>query len=374
VSEHTGYHHGEASLTEAIIGMAQDFMGANNIPWFVPQGQFGTRLQGGKDSASPRYIHTYLQPCVKHLLPSEDFPVLTYRDDDGMLVEPEWYAPVLPMLLVNGSRGIGTGYSTYIPPCNPKTLKSMIVRWLEGEDDALNENIPISFEGFKGTIVGGDSAIGCWKKQKEGEYLVTELPPGTWTQEYREWLDKELAEGRIKDFTDTSTDKDIHILIKGIDEAVLQKSLVFHARKTNMHAFNHKGVITKYERPNDILKEFATVRLGLYETRRQHQIKTLRNELPYHVNVVRFILDQISDEPEIDLRKKTRAMCDEILGDAEYQHVNGGYEYILKLPVSVFTAEEVEKHQNKLVSLRLQIEELETKDAAELWLLDLQNV
>jgi len=120
VSEHSGYHHGEASLNEAIIGMAQDFMGSNNLPWLVPQGQFGTRIQGGKDSASPRYIHTYLQSVVKKLVPAEDFPVLSYRDDDGLPVEPQCYVPVLPMLLVNGSRGIGTGYSTSIPGYNPK--------------------------------------------------------------------------------------------------------------------------------------------------------------------------------------------------------------------------------------------------------------
>lgn len=221
VSEHTGYHHGEASLTEAIVGMAQDFVGSNNIAWLVPQGQFGTRLQGGKDSASPRYIHTYLQPIVRKLVPESDFGVLKYRDDDGIPVEPEWYAPVLPMLLVNGARGIGTGYSTYIPPCNPKTLKSMLVKWLEGDDSALDTYIPIYFEGFKGMIAGGDSAIGNWDKLKEDEYVVTELPPGTWTADYRDWLEKELAEGRIRDFTDTSTDKDVHIVIKGIDNTAL---------------------------------------------------------------------------------------------------------------------------------------------------------
>lgn len=373
VSEHTGYHHGEASLNEAIIGMAQDFMGANNIPWLVPQGQFGTRLQGGSDSASPRYIHTYLQPIVKKLVPSEDFPVLAYRDDDGTPVEPEWYAPVLPMLLINGSRGIGTGYSTYVPPCDPKKLKAMLVEWLEGNDDALGAPIPLYFEGFKGTMQD-DCATGCWKKVKDGEYLITELPPGTWTQDYREWLDKELAEGRIKDFVDTSTDKDVHIVIKGIDETVLQKSMRFQAKKTNMHAFNHKGVITKYDNLNDILKEFAQVRLALYEKRRLHQIDTLQKELPYHVNVVRFIQDQIAEEPEINLRKKTRTQCDEILGEAEYQHVDGSYDYILRLPVSAFTAEEVEKHQKKLNTIREEIQKLEDVEAADLWLLELQTV
>ena len=371
VSEHTGYHHGEASLNEAIIGMAQDFVGANNIPWLVPQGQFGTRLQGGSDSASPRYIHTYLQPNVKKIVPSADFPVLSYRDDDGLPVEPEWYAPVLPMLLVNGARGIGTGYSTYIPPCNPKQLKDMLTRWLKGQAGALDEPLSIHFEGFKGLIAGGDAAIGNWTAGKGDEVIVTELPPGTWTQDYREWLEKELAEGRIKDFTDTSTDKDVHIAIKGIDNGALQRSLVFHAKKTNMHAFNSKGVITKYDRLNDILKEYAGVRLALYETRRQHQMKALRDELPYHTNVVRFIRDQIADVPTIVLKKKSRAECDALFAGAGYAHVKGGYDYLLSLPVSSFTAERVAHHETQLAGIESEIAQLESMRPADMWLTEL---
>ena len=374
VSEHTGYHHGEQSLNEAIIGMAQDFMGANNIPWLVPQGQFGTRLQGGADSASPRYIHTYLQPIVKKLVPAEDFQVLTYRDDDGLPVEPEWYAPVLPMLLVNGARGIGTGYSTYVPPCSPKVLKQMLTDWLKGKPGALDSYIPIYFEGFKGLIAGGDAAIGSWNKVKDGEYVVTELPPGTWTQDYREWLEKELAEGRIKDFTDTSTDKDVHIVIKGIDDTALQKSLVFHAKKTNMHAFNSKGVITKYATLNDILKEYAEVRLALYEKRRLQQIQSRRDELPYHTNVVRFIRDQIADEPTLVLKKKTRQECDALFASATFETVNGDYEYLMRLPVSSFTAEQIAKHEAQLASLTADIARLESLKAADMWLTELAAV
>ncbi len=371
VSEHTGYHHGEASLNEAIIGMAQDFMGSNNIPWLVPQGQFGTRLQGGADSASPRYIHTYLQPIVKKLVPSDDFPVLTYRDDDGLPVEPEWYAPVLPMLLVNGARGIGTGYSTYVPPCDPKVLKQMLTDWLKGNKGALDTPLSVYFEGFKGLVVGGDQAIGKWTKVKEGEYLVTELPPGTWTQDYREWLEKELADGKIKDFTDTSTDKDVHIVIKGIDDATLQKSLVFHAKKTNMHAFNSKGVITKYATLNDILKEFAEVRMSLYETRRLHQIQACRKELPYHTNVVRFIEDQISADPEVDLRRKTEIECAQILAGNGYALIDESYDYLLRLPVRTFTAEQSAKHKAQLASLQAEIARLDSLKAADMWLTEL---
>jgi len=373
VSEHTGYHHGEASLNEAIIGMAQDFMGANNISWLVPQGQFGTRLQGGKDSASPRYIHTYLQPVARKLVPEADFPVLTYRDDDGLPVEPEWYAPILPMLLVNGARGIGTGYSTYVPPYDPSTLKTMITDWLNGDDDALNRSLKPYFKGFKGTVADDGSVQGVYRKDKE-DFVVTELPPGTWTSDYREWLEKELAEGRIKDFTDVSTDVEVNIRIRGMEEKTLVKSLTEKVKTTNMHAFNHRGQITKYDSPNDILKEFAEVRLRLYEERRQHQMKALRDELPYHENVMRFITDQISDKPKVDLRKKTRAVCDDILKKEKYTEIEGGYDYIMKLPVSSFTAEQIEKHSKKLETIRKSITELESKGAADLWLEDLRNV
>jgi DNA topoisomerase-2 len=370
VSEHSGYHHGEASLNEAIIGMAQDFMGANNIPWLVPQGQFGTRLQGGKDSASPRYIHTYLQPGIQTIVPEADFPVLTYRDDDGLPVEPEWYAPILPMLLVNGARGIGTGYSTFIPPYNPRQLRTMLLSWLKNIKGALDETLEPYYQGFKGSVKADGTVQGVYQAEKDA-FRVTELPPGTWTQDYREWLEKELAEGRIKDFVDVSTDTQVNILVKGITEAALVKSLTDKVKTTNMHAFNAKGQITKYDSPNAILKEYAEVRLKLYETRRQHQITTMEAELPYHENVMRFIEDQCQDEPQVVLKKKARSECDLLFTKFGYAEIDGSYDYLMRLPVSSFTREQMEKHQAKLNDLRSQIARLRKTTAADLWLTEL---
>jgi DNA topoisomerase-2 len=228
------------------------------------------------------------------------------------------------------------------------------------------------FEGFKGTYTV-DGVVGVFKKEKD-EFVVTELPPGTWTSDYREWLEKELAEGRIKDFSDTSTDQQIHIRIKGIEEKALVKSLTEKIRTTNMHAFNHEGVITKYETLNDILLEFWSVRLNLYETRRQHQIKVLKEKLPYHINVVRFIRDQIKDEPEASLKKKSLKECDDILSKLEYQHVDGSYEYIMRLPVSAFTSEKIAKHEKDMADLKAEIERLENTYAEKMWLVDLEQV
>jgi DNA topoisomerase-2 len=368
VSEHTGYHHGEASLNETIVGMAQDFMGANNLAWLVPQGQFGTRIQGGKDAASPRYIHTFLQPYIRSLVPAADFEVLKYRDDDGLAVEPEWYAPVLPMLLVNGARGIGTGYSTYIPPCNPKTIKESLIRSLRGQGTLTDTPLVPYFEGFKGTYTS-EGVIGVYRKEKD-EYVVTELPPGTWTSDYREWLEKELAEGRIKDFSDTSTDRDICIRIKGIEEAALIKSLTTKIKTTNMHAFNAKGVIAKYATLNDILVEYAAVREALYETRRLHQIAKLEAEVPYHEDIVRFIEQQCLDVPVPDLRKKTKTECEALLTQHKYTH----HAEILRLPVSSFTAEVMAKHRSDRESVLTRLDLLRGTNARALWIADLESI
>jgi DNA topoisomerase-2 len=373
VSEHSGYHHGEASLNEAIIGMAQDFMGSNNIPWLVPQGQFGTRLQGGKDSASPRYIHTYLQPGIRRIVPEADFQVLTYRDDDGLQVEPEFYAPVLPMLLVNGARGIGTGYSTFIPSYNPRHLMGMLTAWLDGDETALDQPLEPYFQGFKGRVASDGTVTGVYRKEKD-DFVVTELPPGTWTQDYREFLEKELADGRIKDFVDVSTDTEVNIRIKGMEEKALVKSLTDKVKTTNMHAFNAKGQITKYDSPTAILKEFAEVRLALYETRRQTQIATLKAELPYHEDVMRFIEDQVADRPTLDFRKKAKDVCEKALTDQHYRKVSDSFDYIFRLPVSSFTLEQIAKHQAKLGELRTEIARLDSLTAAALWLTELSGV
>ena len=377
VSEHSGYHHGEASLNDAIVGMSQDFMGSNNMAWFVPQGQFGTRLQGGKDSASPRYIHTYLQPYVTNLVPSDDFDCLAYRDDDGTPVEPEWYAPILPMLLINGARGIGTGYSTFVPSFNPKDLKEMIVEWLQ-KGTGLEKELKPWVRGFKGTISKIEKSDylveGVWKVEKDTA-TITELPVGTWTADFRETLDKLVTDGTFKDYTDTSTDTDVHIKIKfGSGGApAIEKLVTDKIKLTNMHAFNSACAIQKYDTPNDILKEYVAVRLELYTKRREYMLKALRDKVPYHENVVRFIRQQCEPSPRPDLRRRTPEECDSMLKSEGFQPIKDSYDYLMDLPIKSLTLKNATKHENDLTELLKRIEYLTHLMPKQMWLDELER-
>ena len=380
VSEHAGYHHGEMSLNETIIGMAQDFVGSNNLPWLVPKGQFGTRLQGGKDSAASRYIFTYLQPFMKDLVPADDLPCLKYRDDDGMSVEPEWYAPVLPMLLVNGARGIGTGYSTFIPSYNPVALKNTLLRWLKGEDkDILKKvDLPPWSRGFRGTIMpctDGYEVNGKYTYNAKTKTIsVQDLPIEYWTSDFKEYLDA-LCEKKdfVKDYTDTSTDMEVNfeIVLKDdmpIAEAAKKLGLTGKIKTTNMHAFNSIGSITKYTTMNEILEEYAYTRLALYGTRKESMLCELRAKLPWHTSVVKFLTLMCNDV--IDLRKKPHAECVKILDVHELTDIPD----LLKLPISSMTLENIAKHEVELARLRARVAEIEGTTPSEFWIADLENL
>ena len=195
VSEHAAYHHGEAALGATIVGMAQDFVGSNNAPLLVPSGQFGTRLQGGKDCASPRYIFTRLSPLARAIFHADDDALLRYGDDDGQPIEPAAYVPIVPLVLLNGADGIGTGWSTSVPNYNPRDVIAAIRAMLDGS--APPELHPW-YRGFTGTIdakKGTGAAAGSYivrgvgRIAADGEKLVvTELPIGRWTQDYKAML------------------------------------------------------------------------------------------------------------------------------------------------------------------------------------------
>ena len=371
VSEHSGYHHGEASLNGAIVGMAQNFVGSNNINLLLPNGQFGTRLQGGKDSASERYIFTQLNKITRSIFPSTDDNVLTYLNDDGLLVEPIYYAPIIPMVLVNGSKGIGTGFSTDIMCYNPLQIIDYLNNKLLSTDGAI-DFIPY-YEGFTGRItkISDEKFLikGVYEKLAADKIKVTELPVGYWTEDFKELIEYLIEPGvdkdgkkipaTIKDYEDMSKDTNVDFTItfmKGkLDELEamscdhgcngLEKLLKLYTTNTttNMHLFDAKDTLQKYNKIPEIIDAYYEVRLDLYGVRKAYMINALEKDLVLLSNKAKYIQETL--DGTIDLRKKKKDSVVEMLQQKGYDKLEDDdeYRYLVKMPMDSVTEENVTK-------------------------------
>lgn len=326
VAEMSAYHHGGQSLMMTIVNLAQNFVGSNNINLLQPIGQFGTRLQGGKDSASPRYIFTKLSPLARCLFPVKDDPVLNYLFDDNQKIEPAFYLPIIPMVLVNGAEGIGTGWSTKVPNYNPREIVANIKRLIGGESQ---KRMKPWYKGFQGEIevmdegqryvVHGEVAILSPNKLE-----ITELPVKTWTQTYKENVLESLLHGSdkvpgiIQDYKEYSTDTTVRFVVQ-MDEHTLSKAEVEGLHKvfklqttlatTSMVLFDANGCIRFYQNPEQIIEEFYPVRLEGYVKRRQYLLGLLAAEADRLSNMARFIIEKCDGNIVVE-NKKTK----EILG------------------------------------------------------------
>jgi len=309
VSEHSAYHHGEASLASTIVSLAQDFVGSNNISLLHPAGQFGTRLQGGKDHASSRYIFTRMGQLTRNMFMESDERLLKYQYDDGQRIEPEYYLPILPLALVNGCEGIGTGWSTNIPNYNPRDVAANIKR-LINEEETL-EMTPW-YRGFKGEIekkqsgrsgTRGDSfeTYGIIEQTDNHTLEITELPIRFWTQDYKEFLESLVKPGekggepQLQEYKEYHTDTSVHFVLSLSDEqmrAALNEGLYKRFRLTtklstsNMHLFNEDGTITRYTTPSEVLHSFFDVRMRAYTRRREILIEHAKQNLKRATNKV----------------------------------------------------------------------------------------
>jgi len=361
ISEHTGYHHGEASLQGAIINMAQDYCGSNNLNLLKPLGNFGSRRMGGKDAASARYIFTQLSDLTRNIFINKDEAVLKYNIEEGDVVEPESYYPIIPMILVNGSEGIGTGFSTNIPPHNPVEIISNLKKYLKGTDISELDELNPWFRGFIGTIEKINentyNSVGKITVISENCVHIKELPIGTWTQDYIDFLSGLVQkEELIYDYENNSGNVKIDIklyfknneLQKLIKSNTLEKKLkiISTIKTSNMHLYK-KNIITKYHSANHILKDYVEIRLEMYEKRKKYHIKVLENEMLLLKYRKKFIEQILSKKIVIERRKKTDIVQDLI--NLKYPELatsinsKPSYDYLTNLPLFSLTLEKIDE-------------------------------
>jgi DNA topoisomerase-2 len=418
VAEKTAYHHGEQNLYTTITKMAHEFPGSNNIPLLYRDGQFGSRMNGGADAANARYIHTKLDALTRLLFRPEDDILLDRVVDDGDEVEPVFYVPILPTILINGCEGIGSGWSSSIPSYNPLELVECVKTWLnndgeifledeDGSSVSLFPEIKPWYRGYTGEIEKvSDGKYTSWGRivPDKATKVVEELPIGLWTDDFKDKLDTYLENKDISKFKNYSTPKKVKFVISEADGMVCNKTtlkLFTRISTTNMVMFDKNGKLKKYKNTDEIINEFCQTRFEFYTKRKKHFLGQLENELKFLGNKRRFLEEIMSGDlklfiespngkrssrPTADLYKELEKRgydkevkkadekdkeSDESGDEIEVNNKDAGYNYLLRLQFRNITEENITKLKNDILSKTKDRDTLKKKTEKDLWLSDL---
>lgn len=387
ISENANYHHGEKSLEDAIVNLARDFVGTNNINLLMPNGMFGSR-NNPSGSASARYIFTALNPITFKLFDNRDMPLLEYLDDDGHEIEPLYYVPIIPMSLVNGVKGIGTGFSSTIPNFNPIDIIHNLKNLLKGKP--FKEMIPW-YKNFKGVIkktADGFETSGVYKIQNDKVH-ITELPIHTWTETYMDYLKTLIIDKKndnkvqvLTDIFNGNTDTDVDIVLTFdskklqilIKENKLEKLLKIHTKLSlsNMHLFNDKGAIQKYHSIENMMKEFFNIRISFYQKRKSYMMGQLDYDIKRMNAKALYIISILQDK--INMKKMDEDTLLGYLKKENYPQDNGSYHYLLNLPTRSLTKDNVEKLKKQIDAKQSELNELTNKTIEQLYISDLDDL
>lgn len=396
VSETTAYHHGEASLQGTIVGMAQNFVGANNINLLQPNGQFGSRVHNGSDAAQPRYIFTQLTPICSKIFIKDDQNILNYLNDDGLDIEPDFYIPIIPMILVNGALGIGTGFSTNIPCYNPSDIISILQKLIKNEE--VDDELIPWYNGFTGTIEKINNKYyskGKYTKLSVNKIEITELPIGTSIFDFKcmleELLDKKADD--FRNYENNSTDDQIKFMIQFMSTAVLEEYLTIQDNgftklenelklvsskllgTTNMYAFNEHSAIQKYDSPTHIIKDFYKLRILYYQKRKDYLVNKIKYDMDLLQNKIRFIREVVNEN--IVIQKLKKIELENRLDKDLYMKHDNSYDYIIRIPVYNLTIDKVEELEAEYKRVYDKYNSVLSKDIKETYneeLIDLKNI
>jgi len=371
-------------------------VGSNNVNLLMPNGQFGTRLQGGDDSASERYIFTMLNSLTRYIFPEADDAILNYLNDDGTIVEPEHYVPIIPFALVNGIKGIGTGFSCSVPPYNPGDLIAYMKGMLQGRQNVV-DLIPY-YEGFKGTIerIESDKYLIKGKYERTGADTIeiTELPVGRWTMAYTKMLE-EMMDGStdktgkriapvIKEFVSLCTEVNVHFTItfpKGkLDELIASNpdaieklmKLTTTIKTSNIHMFDEHCKLKKFEDVHELISEYYPVRLAAYGKRKTYLVDAMQRKMLVLSNKARYIEFTLIDK--IDLRRKNAEAVTKMLETHGFDKVDGDYKYLVKMPMDSVTIENVDRLRKERDDTRHELDVLVATTLEQMWMKELNEL
>ena len=389
VSEKTNYIHGATSLYGVIVGLAQNFVGTNNIPLLQRKGNFGNRLI--PEASADRYIFTCAEKYLKDIFKEEDTDILEEQVFEGDVIEPKFYVPVIPLLVVNGSIGLTTGFTQKILPRNPKE----VIEWIENKLDGKKNKSKLFpyYKGFLGIIKetgkGTYDIYGKYEKISASRIRITDIPCGPGISGYRDLksylavLDKLVETKKIKDYEDKSESNsyDIEVVFYrneknglDIDNDDLYKELKLVKSVTESYcSLNEENKVVEYKDIEDILNNYFKVRYKYYEKRKENIINKLTNKILAEVSKYTFIKAVVDEE--IVLNNKTNEQIVKKLEKIKnIIKIDDSYDYLLNMPLSSITKEKYNKLKESIKELKDTIVALKKETIEEMWKKDLKKI
>ena len=338
-----------------------------------------TRIAGGQDASSPRYIFTLLSKYTHQLFNPDDFDIIDYLEDDGISIEPKFFVPTLPLILINGSQGIGTGFSTNIPCFNPEDIKQALRLLAEDEDNDIDDLNPW-YKNFKGKITKFDTnrwyCEGKYSLQDGNLVKITELPIGTWTEDYKQFLEKLEAEDKIAFFKNNCTEVsiDFEVKLKNDNSNEWQNNiekflkLITTLNASNMHVFDENGIIVKMNSPEEIVWRFFKIRNSYFIKRQKHLISKYSKELNVLESKFQFI-KAIMEETLLVFRRKKNDILEDIKNFKSFKFFdnNDNYSYLLEMNVYHFTEEKLTQLEHTISQKKGELENIKSKKIIDFW-------
>ena len=388
VAQKTMYLHGETSLVESIVGLAQEHVGTNNVALLLPLGQFGSRLDPPGVHAAARYIFTKLSNITRCIFPKADDDVLEYRSEEGESIEPKHFCAVIPMVLVNGASGIATGFSSSVP-CH--SLPSVVAACRAVIAKGPVPTLPPHYEDFVGPVTATHKGVetrGLFRRLGPSSIEITELPVGRWTDAFLTDLKEagDKAKHPVTSIVNRSTDTAVSIELNfcspvdEVSDEALVKALKLSESVPNTFMWLHDAdyKLRLFENYEEIVREHAHERLRLYEVRKEYLLRRLRQDLELARGRAAFVRLVVDDK--VKLKGKKRVLLEQELASCGLAPLKVGaaeeasYDYALGMSFSACTEESITKLAEASEGLAKQIELLQSKTAEAMWSSELDDL
>lgn len=381
-AEYTDYLHG--SLDGVIVSIGQDYCGSNQIPLLTKKGNFGTRAI--PEASASRYIFAKSSPILPILFNRDDRDILIHQEFEGEKIEPRFFVPTLPLLLINGNRGVSSGFSQLILARNISEIRNVIAKRLAGkiEDFSEFDNVKPYFKGFKGEITRDLNAEG-FRWIIEGKYerkdsktlFISELPIDTELLKYVQFLDDLKERKLIKDFRDLCDGDDFKFEIIFAKKDLLELSLqkvpeLFKLRSYITENFTSLGAdnkIKEFKKPSEILEHFYQTKLAFMQKRKDLMLMRMQEKVETKTAISLFLQKVI--DGEWDLRKLTSTELIEKF-EAENFPKGDNFRYLLNIAISSITIDRIKKINEELQELNAEFTKLENTSIAALWANDIK--